>query len=103
VSVEETLCRAIQHRLVVSLEYAKDPPGSVRRCHPHVVYESSTGKILVDVFQVDGYTSSGPLPAWRPLEVGLIRRVTVRDETFPLAPGYNPGNRQRYVRFICRI
>lgn len=102
-SVQETLCRAIQHQLVVSLEYAKDPPGSVRTCHPHAVYESSTGKILVDVFQVSGYTSSGPLPAWRPLEVRLISTVRVCDATFSVAPGYNPGNRDRYVRFVCRV
>ncbi len=83
----------------------KDPGDSTRVVEPHIVYRSSRGSLLVDVYQIGGYSSSGSLPAWRPLSVTDITRVTVRAETFKVrwAEGYNPTNRRRYRVVVCQV
>ena len=88
-SVRAELLRAIGEHRVVELRYDDDL--GRRRAQPHVLYRTSAGKECVDIYQVEGTTHSGPLPAWRLLDLSRIRSVNVLDETFAPAPGYNPG------------
>ena len=101
-SVEAKLVEAIQQRLTLQLIYGKDADRRERLCHPHILYESTTGKTLVDTWQVAGY-SSRALPDWTPLEVARIEGIELLQDTFGVAPGYNPTNRQRYVRILARV
>ena len=97
----DLLREAIASRAVVELVYRSD--AHQRVCHPHILYQSSTGKILVDTYQVGGYSSSDPLPGWRPFDVSQITSLRLRRERFDVAPGYNPANRKRYVRVLAAI
>ena len=93
----DDLAGAVARRRAVLLEYVKDG-GGARKCHPHVIFESSTGKLLLEAYQVSGYSSSGSVPGWRQFDLRHVESLTILDESFELAPGYNPGNRSRYVR-----
>lgn len=99
--MEGLLCETIEGRRAVSFRYGKD--GGSRLCHPHILYEGSTGKLLVDCYQVGGYSSSGSVPGWKPFELRLVSSLELRGETFDPAPGYNPANRSRYVRIVCAV
>lgn len=98
--VEQRLIEAIAGRRVVRLSYANS--GAQRVGHPHVLYRGADGTLLVDVYQVAGYSSSGRLPQWRMFEVAAIARVEVQQERFEPASDYNPGN-ARFARIIAAV
>lgn len=98
-ATQSLLCDAISQKRSVSLWYG----GGSRVVDPYIVYESSTGKILVDVYQTSGYSKGGKSVAWKPFEVDLIGSLQVLDRTFSVRPDYKPTNRKRYVRIICNI
>ena len=102
-TVQEDMCAAVTRRAVVRITRAKDPPRTSRTGEPHIVYKSSTGKVLVDLYQTDGYSSSGQPPMWRPIALADVRSVVVLDERFKPHPTYNPRNRRRYRRIICAV
>jgi predicted DNA-binding transcriptional regulator YafY len=95
--VAQSIGEAIAAQAVIELVYEDAGAITTRVCWPHVLYEDGTGTLLVELYQVGGATS-GRLPAWRCFEVDRVREVRTRDETFDPAPGYNPLNRERYVR-----
>ena len=49
-----------------------------RTVEPHIIYQASNGKILVDFYQTAGYSSSGNLPSWRRLSVDDITSLVYR-------------------------
>ncbi len=102
-TVQEEMCAAVSKRAVVRITRAKDPRGTSRTGEPHIVYESSAGKVLVDLYQTDGYSSSERPPMWRPIALADVRSIVVLDETFKSRPSYNPRNRSRYRRIICAV
>lgn len=93
---------AIRGKYVCSLRY--DDTGN-RRVEPHIVYESRNGKIMVDVYQTSGYSSTGKLPSWRPLIVDSITSITISSDQFTprINEGYNPSNAKRYSKVICKV
>jgi hypothetical protein len=102
-TVQEDMCAAIARRAVIRITRAKDPLGTSRVGEPHILYESSAGKVLVDLYQTDGYSSSGRPPMWRPVALADIRSLVVLDDSFEPRPTYNPDNRTRYRRIICAV
>lgn len=87
--LEELIRHAISERRPVSLRY-EDAPEGLRTVHPHVLYRTSTGKICVDSYQVDGPSSSGgPIPDWRPFNLSRILSLELVDGRFDIAPGMN--------------
>lgn len=99
----DVIKQAIAERRTVQLEYPKHGAIGLRTCDPHILFESSTGKIQVDCWQAAGPSSSGgPLPDWRPFTVAEITRCSLTDARFEIADGYNPANRDRYVRIIAQ-
>jgi len=102
-TVQEDMCAAIARRALVRITRSKDPPGTSRTGEPHIVYESSAGKVLVDLYQTGGYSSSEQAPTWRPIALADVRSVVVLDERFEPRPTYNPHNRSRYRRIICAV
>jgi len=98
-SNQSLLCEAISQRRSVSLWYG----GGSRLVDPHIVYESSTGKILVDAYQTSGYSESDESVEWKRFEVDQISSLQLLDRTFSVRTDYIPSNRKRYVRIICKI
>jgi hypothetical protein len=101
-SVQSKLVDAIQGRLTMQLVHGKDGGRGERLCHPHILYASTTGKTLVDTWQLGGY-SSHALPNWTPLEVARIEGLQLLPDRFESAVGYNPTNRRRYARILASV
>lgn len=99
----DELCRAIRNKHVVVLRYKNDRGDRI--VEPYIVYEARNGNILVDVYQTSGYSSTGKLPAWRPLIVDDIVALDIMPDHFEIrtSEGYNPLNTKRYYRIICKV
>jgi hypothetical protein len=64
---------------------------------------STTEKILIDCYQLEGYSSHPEqIPGWRPFDISKITELEVLSETFDIAPGYNPLS-DRYSNSISSI
>lgn len=99
-SVRGQLVEAIAERKTVRLTYR----GTADRVgHPHILYRGSSDKLLLDMYQVRGYTSSGDLPQWRMFELAGIEQIEVLPERFEPAPDYNPRNRARFQHIIASV
>jgi len=102
-TVEEDMSAAIAGRVVVRITRAKDPAGTSRIGEPHILYESARGRVLVDLYQTGGYSSSERPPMWRLVALADVRSVVLLEERFEPRPTYNPQNRTRYRRIICAV
>jgi hypothetical protein len=89
VTIEAIVQAAILERrtLVFTYEGDDEPP---RTGHAHALFLGASGETLVDVFQVAGFTASGPLPAWRSFNVARITSAQSLDSTYEPAPGWDP-------------
>jgi len=99
----EDLINAITNKNVVLLR-GKNDRGD-RIVEPHIVYEAPNGNVLVDFYQTSGYSSSGNLPSWRRLTIDDIVSLQVLSSQFQARSreGYNPLNKQRYFRILCKV
>ena len=98
-----TLRHAIESRRRVTLRYHDQP--DLRVVEPHALYESDRGEVMLDGYQVRGYSESGrSQPYWRPFRVRKIMAVAMLGEIFEprSAEGYNP-NRARYRRGLMAV
>ena len=98
--IQTQIINAIKLRHKVELNYKSE---GYRLVCPHALYISSTGKKLVDSYQLSGYsTHAEQIPGWRPFDISKITEIRVLDETFEVAPGYNPSS-DRYSNVIAMI
>lgn len=82
---------AILERRPVSLEY-RYPGQGLRTIHPHALYRSADGRLHLNAYQVDGYTSRRrSLPGWRLFDLNQVTVAELLDGRFDLAPGFNPA------------
>ena len=99
-SIQAQIINAINSRRRVELNYKGD---GCRVICPHALFISSTGKTLVDSYQLPGYsTHHEQIPGWRPFDISKITEIRVLDETFDSAPGYNPLS-DRYSSAIAMV
>jgi hypothetical protein len=79
--------RAVRGRRVSSGWYASSSAAGTRVFHPHVLYVTVDGILMVDVVQVSGATSRAtPLPSWRAFKVGELSDLRVGEDTFRPSP-----------------
>ena len=98
--IQTQIINAIKSRHKVELNYKGE---GYRLVCPHALYISSTGKTLVDSYQLSGYsTHAEQIPGWRPFDISKITEIRVLDETFEIAPGYNPSS-ERYLNAIAMV
>ena len=98
--IQDQIVKAIKSMRKIRLNYKNE---GWRLVCPHVLYISSTGKILVDSYQLSGYsTHAEQIPGWRPFDISKITGIRVLDEIFEIAPGYNPSS-ERYSNVIAMI
>lgn len=65
--------------------------GGERVVHPHVLFRSAPGNVVLDGYQVAGDSSTpDALPDWRGFDLGRIDSAALSAHAFPVAPGYNP-------------
>lgn len=96
---EDILIEAIKNRKMIDFNYENKP---IRNAAPHAIYISSAGNKNMDAFQFDGYSESGNLPDWRNFTLSKIENLSVLDETFEIADGYNPLS-NKYNNSIYKI
>jgi predicted DNA-binding transcriptional regulator YafY len=93
---------AVLENRVIAIEYDKAPQGT-RLVQPHILFQSTAGRILLDAFQIDGVTTSGEgLPSWRRFSLDKILHVDVLPQTFRPADGYNPQNKDEYAKILAQ-
>ncbi len=98
--IQRKIIDAIKSRRKVEINYKNE---GYRLVYPHALFISPTGKTLVDSYQISGYSNHPEqIPDWRPFDILKITELKVLDETFELAPGYNPSS-DRYSNAIAMI
>ena len=80
------LVDAVRAHRAVELRYRGQ---GARVVHPHAVYRTSSGTLIVEGVQVSGVTRSGALPGWRDFELMKVSDVRVLDVEFELAAEYD--------------
>ncbi|WP_297392373.1 hypothetical protein [Acidiferrobacter sp.] len=95
---------AVQSRCCCALRYRDQI--QVRVVEPHAVYEDASGEIIVDCYQISGYSESGRTPPfWRPFRMRKVSAAALLKQTF--APRHSEGfsaTRSRYRNgLICAV
>jgi hypothetical protein len=72
-----TICEAIHGNRVMRLSYR----GLERIGEPHDLVEMK-GRLILNFYQLDGASSSGPLPGWRTLYVEDVDEPELTDRPF---------------------
>ncbi len=88
-SVEATFIAAAKSRRLVWLT---EPSGRYRIVEPYMVFRSSTGKRLLHLYQVGGYSSGSILRGWKNPEVAVFDSAQMLEETWTPREEYNPFN-----------
>jgi len=96
--VKLSLCNAIKNRQQVSMKYE----GQRRVVDPYLIGITTAGNEALRAYQVEGYSSSGNLPAWRLFNLRSITEVEILDTSFRVNAQYNP-NDKGMARISCRV
>jgi hypothetical protein len=87
--VPERLEGAILDRRVVRFRYLRSSSSGERTCHPHVLFESSGGHLLLDAVQTAGPSDSGADTPWRTFDPAFIEDLSVLGQSFEPDPTLN--------------
>ncbi|MBI3896696.1 MAG: WYL domain-containing protein [Gammaproteobacteria bacterium] len=80
-NILQVLTQAIKDRRCVALRYHDQR--EIRVVEPHAIYTDDRSALVLDAYQVRGFSSSGrPVPFWRPFRLKEISAVQVVGETF---------------------
>lgn len=80
-NILQVLTRAIKERRCVAIRYERQR--ALRVVEPHAVYSDEHAQLMLDAYQVRGYSSSGrPLPFWRPFRIKKIVDVEILKDAF---------------------
>lgn len=104
-TIIELLELAIKEKRQISYEYELEGRAiGTRYGDPHAIFISSRNNINIDIYKQDGVcTNPGKkIPDWRQYTVKHIRNVTILENSFTQASGYNPNSSQ-YSKIIIKI
>lgn len=102
-NILQILTAAIREKQCVAIRYHDQR--DVRVIEPHVVYTKENGELVVEAYQVRGYSSSGrPPPFWRPFRLRKITAVSTLKERFEtrLKEGFS-RDKGKYRRGLVAI
>lgn len=102
-NILQMLTTAIREKQCIAIRYHDQR--DVRVVEPHVVYTKENGELVVDAYQVRGYSSSGrPPPFWRPFRLRKIDAMSVLKEHFETRTreGFLP-DREKYTHGLVAI
>lgn len=102
-NILKLLVTAVKEKRCVAIRYHDQR--DIRVIEPHAVYTGEHGEILVDAFQVRGYSAAGrPPPFWRPFRLKKIATASLLSENFTVrsAEGFS-ANRPRYQKGVVAI
>ncbi len=98
------LSEAIKARRCCALRYRDQTQARV--VEPHAIYEDGTGEVIVDCYQVGGYSSADRLPPfWRPFRLRKINAVALLRKTFVprRSEGFSPTRLRYRTGLICLV
>lgn len=79
--VLHTLKRAVRECRCVALRYHGQ--SGLRIVEPHAIYSDAQSRLMLDAYQVRGFSASGrPPPFWRPFRLRKIESATLLAEKF---------------------
>jgi len=99
-TTQELLCHAIRSNLTVIFTKDGDGDEDPRVGEPHLLFVSTTGKVLAAIFQTGGYSSSGSLPEWRNFDVDTISVLPGPETAFTPRADFNRNN-PMYAKIVC--
>lgn len=88
---------------VLSLVWLTEPSGRYRIVEPYIVYCSSTGKRLLHLYQIGGYSSGGLLRGWKNPEVRSFDSAQIVDQRFTPREEYNPFNEEMFPEVVFAV
>lgn len=102
-NILQVLTAAIREKQCIAVRYHDQR--DVRVVEPHVVYTKENGELVVDAYQVRGYSASGrPPPFWRPFRLRKIDAISLLKERFEtrIKEGF-VHDREKYRRGLVAI
>lgn len=87
----------------LSLVWLTEPSGRYRVVEPYMVYCSTTGKRLLHLYQIGGYSSGGVLRGWKNPEVDSFDSAQIVDQRFTPREEYNPFNEQMFPEVVFAV
>ncbi|MDH4133320.1 MAG: hypothetical protein OEV31_00890 [Gammaproteobacteria bacterium] len=102
-NILQILTAAIRDKQCVAIRYHDQR--DLRVIEPHVVYTKENGELVVEAYQVRGYSSSGrPPPFWRPFRLRKVSAVSPLKEHFQtrLKEGF-VHDKEKYRRGLVAI
>ena len=97
--MKEKIIEAITHRQGLSFRYDNHN----RIVEPHLLGVSTAGHMTLNAYQVEGGSSSGKIPGWRPFLLSKISGLSIVATTFSSARnGYNP-NAKGMQKILARL
>ena len=97
-SIDELLRSAITQRRQIRFWYS----GTERVAEPHD-YGMQGGKARLLAYQTGGRSNSGPLPAWRLVDVSGITQLEVLEKTFTGNRPAPSGRRHHWDQLFIRV
>lgn len=82
------------------LVWLTEPNGRYRVVEPYAVYISGTGKRLLHLYQVGGYSAGAELRGWKNIEVSTFDSVQLLETRFAPREAYNPFNESVFPTLI---
>jgi len=79
-----------------TLVWLGEASGRYRVVEPYMIFCSTTGKRLLHLFQVGGYSAGGILRGWKNPEVGAFDDAQLLPQRFTPRPDYNPFNEEMF-------
>jgi hypothetical protein len=86
-----------------TLVWLTEPSGRYRIVEPYMVFCSTTGKRLLHLFQVGGYSAGGILRGWKNPEVSAFDGAQLLEQRFLPRSDYNPFNDEIFPRVVFSI
>ena len=96
--IDELLRVAITQQRQIRFWYG----GKERIAEPHD-YGVHKGKARLLAYQVGGQSASGPLPAWRLVDVSGMTQLEILEKTFPGNRPAPSGRRHTWDRLFIRV
>ena len=87
----------------MSLVWLTEPSGRYRIVEPYMVFCSRTGKRLLHLYQVGGYSAGGILRGWKNAEVEAFDSAQVVDQRFTPRAEYNPFNLEMFPEVVFAV
>jgi hypothetical protein len=96
--VHEVIFKAIDEIRLLRFVFG----GKERIVEPHD-YGIHKGLVRLFSYQIGGQSTTGPLPAWRLMEVAKMSEVEILDQTFPGSRGDASQQHRQWDRVFARV